>query len=287
MLALPDLVPWVGSDRAPDIHIRLGAVPGRLGDVVHGNAFLQIAGDGTCRFEVPAVARYLISAGRHIVVEPQPNGDAASVRLFLLGTVFALLCHQRGVLPVHASCMAIDGKAVAFLGEAAMGKSVLAAVLARDGHAILADDVSAVEWAADGTAMVLPGAPRLLLWRRALADLNIAFDSCPRARAGLEKYVLSGPGHPGALSLGVVYELDVSAPPSEPKPIPYATAIRNPHASIHCTLLARHLFGARGLLDAGARFAASAPRYSLAVGRNVAQTATAAQFVIRHLATIT
>ncbi len=283
-LPLPELASWDGDDREPDIEIQLASVPAELPGAVHRGPFLQIAANGTCQFEVAAVARYLITAGRTIIVDQRPRGDAAAVRLFLLGTVFALLCHQRMVLPIHASCVSIDGTAVAFAGDTMAGKSVLAAMLIREGHTLLADDVCVVDWRDDGAAVVLSGAPRLLLWRQALLELNVAFEPGVRARAELEKYVVAVPGNPGPLPLGAVYELEIGRPPSPPVPISDVSRPRDAHSILHCALLGQQLRSARAVQDHVARLTAAAPRYSLAMGGSVRDAAAAAQFVIRHRA---
>ena len=77
-------VPWLpaGPDRAPDLTIRLGAVPGACADA---NAFWE-AGPGVFRLNVDGVARYLVTGGDDILVEPA-GGDDREVAVFLVGSV--------------------------------------------------------------------------------------------------------------------------------------------------------------------------------------------------------
>jgi hypothetical protein len=188
-LAVPDLLPWTGDDRPPDLVIRLGEVPPRLEDPIVERPLLQVGRDGACRFAIPAVGAYLVSPdGREITIAPIVDLGAAEVRTFLFGTVFAAACMRRGLLPLHASCVRFGAKAVAFAGHSGAGKSTLAAMLLRRGYPLLADDMTVIDLDAPGGPMVLPGFPRVKLWRDAMDRLEFSAEGLERARPGLEKY---------------------------------------------------------------------------------------------------
>ena len=172
-LHLPELAPWSGDDRAPDVVIRFGDVPDRLDDLVEDGRFLQIDRHGTCLLRIENIATYLITPGE-IVVLPRPGAVDAEIRVFLLGSVFGFLCHQRGLFPLHASCVAIGGKAVALCGHSGAGKSTTALCLTLRGHRLIADDVCVID-VNNGAAVprVLPAFPRLKLWEDTLAALGI------------------------------------------------------------------------------------------------------------------
>lgn len=188
-LPLPDLLPWTGDGRPPDLIIDVGAVPERLNDLVINQPLLQVAADGACRFDMPGVAVYLIDpGGGRVVVDPALPPEAPDIRVFLLGTVFGVLCYRRGLLPLHASCVRIGNGAVALAGPSGMGKSTLAAALLRRGHAVLADDVTVIDAAAPGGPRVLPTFPRLKLWRDAMNRLNYRTEGLERSRPELDKF---------------------------------------------------------------------------------------------------
>lgn len=189
-LPLPDLLAWTGDDRPPDIEIRLGDVPERLEDTVHAGPLLQVDAGGACRYAIAGVAAYLVEEGRRITVRPWMDAGAPDVRVFLLGSVFGVLCHQRGLLPLHAGCVEIGGRAVAFAGESGSGKSTLAAAFLCRGHRVLADDVTVVDPLAPGGPLVLPGFPRIKLWRDAIDGLGLSAAGLECSRAGLEKFHL-------------------------------------------------------------------------------------------------
>jgi hypothetical protein len=87
----------------------------------------------------------------------------ADAAVYLLGPVLGLVLRLRGITCLHASAVAFGDFAVGFAGRAGAGKSTTAAALGRRGHAILSDDIVAVEQR-DGEFVVLPAHPYLGLW---------------------------------------------------------------------------------------------------------------------------
>lgn len=183
---------WAGGeDESPvDIVIRLGEVPDKLIDTVHSTPFLQISRDGECRLEVAAAGTYQVRQGREVIVQPAPGATMAEISVFLLGSVVGLLCHQRGLFPLHASCVRIGDGAVAFCGPSGAGKSTLAASLVRRGHSLLCDDITIIDSLASIGSRVRPAMPRMRLWRDSLEALQVPPGSLQRDRIELEKYVL-------------------------------------------------------------------------------------------------
>lgn len=214
-LPLPDLLPWTGDDRVPDVEIRLGTVPERLERPVFEGPLLQVGADGDCRYAVAGVAAYYLDSGRHITIQPYMDQTAPDVRVFLLGSVFGFLCHYRGLVPLHAGCVEINGQAVAFAGDSGVGKSTLTAAFLRRGYRVLADDVTVVDMTASGGPRVLPSFPRIKLWRDSLDGLGGCADGLERSRAQLEKFHLPVEGFFSAepLPLAAIYHLNMASDP--------------------------------------------------------------------------
>jgi hypothetical protein len=163
-LPLPMLPPWLGGGESPDITVRMGKVPVRLECVVADTPLLQIDRDGSVRFAMEGVATYLVNAtGSGIVVDAQLNAAASDIRVFFLGTVLGILCFRRNRFPLHASCVKIGDKAVAFAAPSGTGKSTLAAALVAQGYALVADDVTTIRLDAVDTAAAFPTVPILKL----------------------------------------------------------------------------------------------------------------------------
>ena len=180
-IPLPELDPGLAG-AAPDAAVRLDSIA-----LPEGIAGYSAAGEATL-LTVPKVGRYLISGGSEIVVDPAPEASERNVRLFLLGSAFGALLHQRGLLPLHANAVEIDGRAFAFSGHSGAGKSTMAAWFHDRGHRILADDVCVIGFDAEGCALAHPGIPRLRLWREALEASGRAADGYHRSFDALDKY---------------------------------------------------------------------------------------------------
>lgn len=159
-LALPELFPVNGEGDA-DVTIRLGSI----GDPQQEEGLHAV--EGALLFVISKVGRYRIADGGEILVEPAPGAPERNVRLYLLGSAFGALLHQRGLLPLHANAVEIDGRAVAFMAESGGGKSTLAAWFHDRGYRVIADDVCVIHFD-EGRPHAAPGLPRLRLWLEAL-----------------------------------------------------------------------------------------------------------------------
>jgi len=124
---------------------------------------------------IEEVGTFEIIEGKVINVSPAPNVEDALLSRYLIGTVMALLLYQRGLLVLHASSININGSAVSFLGNPGSGKSSIVAALHKNGHEIITDDVSAIDFNGENFK-VLPGYPQIKLSnevaRSLVYDLN-------------------------------------------------------------------------------------------------------------------
>lgn len=133
---------------------------------------------------------WLERAGKEIwAIWPEPSTleDASS---YLLGPVLGVVLRLRGVTCLHASAVALDGRAVAFVGTEGAGKSTTAAAFAREGHGVLSDDVVALCENESGF-LVVPAYPHLCLWPDSVATLYGSADALPHFSTGWEKHRLS------------------------------------------------------------------------------------------------
>jgi hypothetical protein len=181
-LALPELVP-VQDGTAADVFISVSAPENEP------PADFQLTAAGNeASLNVPGIAVYRMRDGTTMSVAPEANASERDVRLFLLGSAFAAILHQRGLLPLHSNAIEIDGKAVAFLGHSGAGKSTLAAWFHDRGHGLLSDDVCVVGVDWKGRGVAYGGVPRVRLWRDALEASGRSADSEERAADEWEKY---------------------------------------------------------------------------------------------------
>jgi hypothetical protein len=110
--------------------------------------------DDTGRFDIDP-------AGRAIVWRAPDGVSEDAARLDIIGRVLATAVHAAGAVCFHASAVAVDGEAIAFLGAKGFGKSTLAWALVRAGARLLTDDTLRVQL--DATPVAYPGVHELRL----------------------------------------------------------------------------------------------------------------------------
>jgi hypothetical protein len=167
-------LPQIALRQAPpglpvDVLVHTGSIADRAGVVSQGE-FVRADAESAL-MTVPGVG-YLANAGHEVVVDAEPDADLTLMRLYLLGSVLGMICHQRGLFLLHASAVAFGGRAIAFAGEQGAGKSTLAAHCIEGGAQLVADDVLALTLAADGSVLAHPGVPYLRLWSQSLKSLR-------------------------------------------------------------------------------------------------------------------
>lgn len=181
-LPLPELVP---GGAATDVIVRLGRVDGVPAEARRQRCYAR-ASATVAHLAWQGVGVFRIRGGREILVEPAPEVEERVLRLFLLGPALALLLSQRGLLVLHASAVALDGGAIAFLGESGRGKSTTAAAFYARGHDVVADDVVAVQMER-GCPVVFPGFPQLKLWPEVAACLGDAVETLAKLHPQRDK----------------------------------------------------------------------------------------------------
>lgn len=129
---------------------------------------------------------------------------------FLIGQVLPLVAVLRGLEVLHASAVALNGRAVAFVGAVGAGKSSIAVQLALRSGQFFCDDVLALELGEDRRLLAHPGAAvanlrppevRILKTNRALGALQAVGRDAEGLRA-----VVPRAGEP--LRLSRIYLLD-------------------------------------------------------------------------------
>jgi hypothetical protein len=180
---IPLGLPAPAEDVRPDVTIARGRIAAPRD---HGPGYSEV--DGGTLLSIDKVGRFLIRDGTEILVEPAETASERNIRLYLLGSAFGALLHQRGLMPLHANAVILDGHAFAFCGHSGAGKSTMAAWFHDRGAPILADDVCVIGFGDDGGPLAYPGVPRLRLWRQALEVSGRQVEDYHRSFDDLDKY---------------------------------------------------------------------------------------------------
>lgn len=115
------------------------------------------ASQNTFFCHVLGVGRYLVEREGTISIDLETNCNNTLFKTFLYGSVLSSAVYFRGLLPLHASAVEINGKAVAFCGDSGAGKSTTSAIFQQAGYPIIADDIVALQRTEDVRFHAHPG----------------------------------------------------------------------------------------------------------------------------------
>jgi hypothetical protein len=207
-LGIPGLVPNPFCSSVSKVHVKLGECPDDPGEIrpehktlIYKSSYLNEAGDPALKVWSVADGAILHLAysdgmqfwldrrGTSIWAQWPETSSLEDAATYLLGPVLGALLRIRGVICLHASAVAFEDQAVAFVGPPGAGKSTTAAILARRGCAVLSDDIVALAEGA-GVYRVLPAYPYLSLWPDSVSMLYGSTDSLPRFIPQWEKRCL-------------------------------------------------------------------------------------------------
>jgi hypothetical protein len=207
-LPVPGLPVFEDSGRTADLRLHLGlsahadsGVAYKTEELTYESSYTDKSGNPALRIWKSADGRYLRlayhdgmqfwleRAGREIWATWPAASTLEDASSYLLGPVLGVLLRLRGVTCLHASAVALDGRAVALVGAEGAGKSTTAAAFAQQGCGVLSDDVVALT-ESESRFMVEPAYPHICLWPDSVAALYGSADALPRFSTGWEKHRL-------------------------------------------------------------------------------------------------
>lgn len=182
-LPLPELLKY---DAEADVIIRQGKVTHPPDAQISEDCIWATATEAI--FFWDDIGTIWVRNGQEVVIDAIANVHLDVLRLFLLGSALGTLLHQRGKLVLHGSVIAIQGQAIAFLGESGWGKSTTVAALCQNGHQMVTDDITVIDFDGRGYPIVFPSFPQVKLWDDAVIALGDIPAHLPKIRPELEKY---------------------------------------------------------------------------------------------------
>lgn len=152
-----DLVLRAGGDRSVPSDVAPGTLLAALDDDQETN-FFSLGRDGdrvTLRY--PGMCEFVgDDLLRQVDVYLHPNTDPGVVSVLAAGALLAIHLKMHGKLVLHASCVQIGARAVAFVGASGMGKSTLATLFGNAGYSLVSDDLLHAQLS-PAAVMVHPG----------------------------------------------------------------------------------------------------------------------------------
>lgn len=145
-----------------ETRVRYGAVDlNAFGDTIEpGRSHLE----GDCfLLHTPDGFSYFYRKGEGLTIFRSPAADPSDEQLWLNGSVYSAVACINGLLPIHASAVAHEGKLFAFSGPSGAGKSTLIAALGQLGLPMFCDDTLVLDLSDPDRVIGLPGHKRLKL----------------------------------------------------------------------------------------------------------------------------
>jgi hypothetical protein len=134
------------------------------------------------------VADLEVSRGERIRVWPNAGATQKEIEIFLLGPAWAALCHQRGMLPLHASAIVTGGGITAFVGHPGAGKSTTAALMGSLGYELVSDDILPISFNQNSVPGAWPYLRRLKLHGGLIMQLALTPTELVSETLDKEKY---------------------------------------------------------------------------------------------------
>jgi hypothetical protein len=170
-----------------DVDIVVQIAPGESPIPKNAGRFIKHSVDCS-HIGIENVADFEIRGGRQIRIWPTAGAKQKDIEIFLFGPAWATLCHQRGVLPLHASAIVIKEGITALAGHSGAGKSTTAALLSSLGYELIADDILPVSFNQSSIPGAWPYLRRLKLHRDPIIQLAFTPTEIVSERLDKEKY---------------------------------------------------------------------------------------------------
>lgn len=155
-------------------------------DPLYSTPILQIS-ESELKLTIENVATYYIQNGQKIRIRPSPNADQSSIQLFLNGSAFGALLHQRGIIPFHGCSFELNQKGMIICGYSGAGKSSVTAAFCQQGARFINDDITPVTNDESGN-WIMPIRTRIKLWEDSLTALSIEVENFEKIRPSLPKF---------------------------------------------------------------------------------------------------
>lgn len=193
-IELPEILPLEGNTDLSEnsVHVRQGDVPTELSDGERITYYMAVGKD-VCLYTFSGVGRLMISGGREITFELDPDGIESDMRAYIIGSGLGTVLHQRKMIPLHISAVLSPKGVVAFTGQSGEGKSTACGLLhRRTGWPMITDDLAVLD-PSDQRPKIYAGVVRLKLWKDAVANFSPDETRVTRDFSRLDKFHIHAP----------------------------------------------------------------------------------------------
>lgn len=159
---------------------------------------------------IPDVANIKAENGNCIQIQPIGEIDVKTIELYLNGSVTGAILHQRKILPLHASSVEHEGKAIIFCGDSGAGKSTVTYGLSlQEGFDFLTDDITPII-IKDNTCFVNAISEQMKLWANSLDSFGMDISNLEMIRKDTDKYFVPLSSKKEYVEIGAIFFLKKS-----------------------------------------------------------------------------
>ena len=169
-----------------DVEIRQVDTISSVKNPVMSNDWISIS-PSEFSMTVKNVGSFYAGTGTNIEFIPDEKADRASVELYMNGSIYGAILHQRNILPLHGSSFIYADSGVMFCGDSGAGKSSLTSSFCLNGAGFLTDDVTPILFEEE-KPHIWPKSGKVKLWDDSLQQFNKETDALTKIRPEDEKY---------------------------------------------------------------------------------------------------
>lgn len=171
-----------------DVTIRKVAKPRQPAEPLYTNHWMKIS-KTEFFMRVDHVGQFYAARGNEVEYAPEKNTTKEAIELYLNGSVYGAILHQRNILPIHGSSFIFKNRGVMVCGPSGAGKSSLTTSFCLAGSEFLTDDVTPLVFPDENkTPHILPFSDRIKLWDDSLEQLALENSTLPPISPGEKKY---------------------------------------------------------------------------------------------------
>ena len=184
-LDIPDL-PKTLSNSQPDVEIQQedSSLWPQISKRDENTFYVKISRDEV-RLSIEGIGNLRVTNGKKIAWDKEANIPYRDIINIILSSGIGGILIQKNILVFHGNALTKNGKAIICLGCSGAGKSTLAYALIKEGWGLIADDIVAIK-----SNLILPGIPRIKLWRDAVDAFNLDHKRLIKVRNKINKYIL-------------------------------------------------------------------------------------------------
>ena len=153
-----------------DVKVEQSLVRKEVSSPLYQDGFYSVS-QNEFSMDVSGVAWFYVSGGNYISIIPYPGANRTTVELYLNGSAYGAVLHQRKIMPLHGSCFRYKGRGVMICGDTGAGKSSLTAAFCLDGAEFLTDDVTPLLFK-NRRSYIWALSDRIKLWKDTLKQLE-------------------------------------------------------------------------------------------------------------------